>query len=381
MARAEGEVREGLPLAQLLEGLHPANRAALDRLSLVVLRPDCLAAGAGPAVLAHLEESHGAVPVAMQVRTIPAALVDGLYRLQSKIPRDTLWLHHAVFDSGPSALVLVAGVADDGSSGLSGRLYRTKGPTLALTPAPGSMRERFGRTSSFHAVVHVPEDTSAFVAESTLFFGWTALCAHAAAVTRGATTPIPPASAADLVSLEPGPRRLVFQAVLKVKRRIASSLLIRTGPVPPPVAIELADLTAAADRDMDGAGYLDQRECFLAFAQSERPLLESAIEVFAHAQPGVRGPSGPETAQQLWRRVRDETAPLTLLLCTWLLSGHEPYGQDGGERLFSALAEVDVPLSDGQRTLVAAALRHDLNPAAGSEGEVVYPLKPGPHGS
>jgi hypothetical protein len=363
--RARGEVREGRALSALLEDeLAPEEREGLRQVGLVVLRPDSLAAGQGAAILAHLAEDLHLEPLALRVHaTLSPALVDATYHRQPKISRSTVWLQHQALGSGPAAAALVAS-AEPREPDLCSWLYACK----------GSLRELFGRTSSLHAVVHIPEDVPAFAAEASLFFPWQTI-REAAGARRAA---IPARFAADLVTLEPGAGRLVFQAALKVKRRIAAALALR---VPNAGWLErLWRLTVDADAGLDGKDYLGQRSAMLVFAEEERELLETAIgDLEGRLAVAAAPPSG--TRARRWRALRDAVAPLELASASWFLSGHESYGGDGGERLFAALAEHDVPLSVQQRALLAAALHHDLHPGARVDGQRVWPLGADPGGA
>lgn len=360
--RAQGEVRDGVALADLLAACTGEERDALRRLALVLLRPDCLAAGRGAEVVQHLVEL-GAEPVAVRVLELPPALIDAAYRLQCKIPRDNVWIHTAALAGGPAAALLVAG-----EPRLAERLYAHKGPTTTLRQGPpDSLRTLFGRQSATHAVVHIPEDFAAFVAEATLLFPWDKVRAPGAA--------LPPGTADELVTLEPFAGRLVFQAVVKVKRRIAAALAVRLASSD--AVRELRELTAAVDRDLDGLGYLDQRDRLLGFAAEERPLLEA---VTAQAEREIKRPAGA-TRGGAWRDLHERTGAVALADASWFLTGHEAYGGDGGERLLGALAANDVPLTAPQRTLLASALAHDLDPGARSEGERVWPLGRDPGGA
>lgn len=225
----------------------------------------------------------------------------------------------------------------------------------------------FGRTSATHAVVHIPEDLAAFVAEATLLFPWDLLTAPPAPLADGV--------AADLVTLEPDAGRLVFQGVLKVKRRVAAALAARrpdSSTVRP-----LRELTVRADADLDGLDFLGQRERMLAFAGEERPHLEAVI---AECEAALAAPVAP-TRGAAWRGLGASTGAIELAYAAWFLSGHEAWGGDGGERLFAALAANDVPLSRRQRTLVAAGLAHDLHPGARFDGERAWPLGDDPGGA
>ena len=189
LERARGEVRDGRALSALLEDeLTPEEREGLGQIGLVVLRPDSLAAGQGAAILAHLAEDLHVEPLALRVHaTLSPALVDAAYHRQPKISRSTVWLQHQALGSGPAAAVLVAS-AEPREPDLCSWLYARK----------ESLRERFGRTSSLHAVVHIPEDMPAFAAEASLFFPWQAI-REAAGARRAA---IPARFAAELAARE-----------------------------------------------------------------------------------------------------------------------------------------------------------------------------------
>lgn len=360
--RARGEVRDGVALTDLLAACTGEERDALRQLALVVLRPDCLAAGRGGEMVQHLA-GLGAEPVAVRVIELAPALIDAAYRRQPKIPRDHVWIHSAALASGPAAALLVAG-----EPGLTERLYARKGPTTTLRQGPpDSLRTVFGRTSATHAVVHIPEDFAAFVAEATLLFAWEKVRRPGAA--------LPPGTADELVTLEPVAGRLVFQAVVKVKRRIAAALAVRLGSSDAVRA--LRELTAAVDRDLHDLSYLDQRDRLLAFAAEERPVLEM---VTGESERGIERPAGA-TRGGAWRDLHERTGVVELADASWFLTGHEAYGGDGGERLFVALAANDVPLTAPQRTLIASALAHDVHPGARFDGERAWPLGRDPGGS
>jgi hypothetical protein len=375
-ARCDGELREGRSLRALVEqDLDDDLRAAVGRLGLVVLRPDSLAAGLGVALLERLEAEHGAVPVALRVRVLPPSLVDALYARQDKIPRDSLWLHHAVFASGPSAAILLAGPP---GRDLTARLYAAKGASSPVATGDGpTLRAAFRRTSSFHAVLHAPEGTEAFLVESTLLFPWAEVreAAARAAGSREAPPGLPGEAWRELVVLEPRPDRLVFQAMLKVKRRIAAALLVRRDVLPGPIRL-LWDLMAAADRALEGESYTGQRRVFLAFAEAERDPLRAAIEATRSGLVArlAGPPAGAPGREGEWRGLRTATAPLALLYASWFLSGQEPLGAEGPAQVLATLEAHDVPLSPAQASLVGAALRADLNPAATMLGTRLYPL-------
>jgi hypothetical protein len=387
VGRAREELREGGRLSDLVEALDRDERQAVGRLSLAVLRPDSLAAGRGAAVLEHLEDRLEVIPVALRVLTIGPALFDALYARQARLPRETLWLHHALFESGPGAVVLLASRTRR-EPGLSEWLDQEKGPSLAVEPPADSLRARFSRESSFHAVLHVPEDTGAFVAESTLFFPWRTIRASARALARApdGVLPVPRAWREALLGLEPRAGRLVFQAVLEVKRRITAALLAR-GIEPTPGALHaLWERMEIVDGELEQATYLEQRGRFLAFAAEERALLASALDGCRQALTATlaaRSPirEDPVTRTEAWQDLREAVAPVTLLTCSWLLSGHEPCTGDGAERIFAALDDGDVPLSAFQRTLIGAGLANDLNPAARAGDVRFYPLGPDPGGA
>jgi hypothetical protein len=313
-------------------------------------------------VVAHLA-GLSARPVAARVLDLAPATVDALYHRQPKIPRNHVWMHTATMAGGPLAALLVTG-----EPGLNERLYAAKGPTSATADsAADSIRRLFGRASSTHAVVHIPEDLAAFVAEGTLFFPWEEMTT--------ARDPLPGGVTEDLVALEPRPGLPVFQSVARVKRRVAAALWLRLRASEPAVA--LRKLTAAVDSDLDGLDYSGQRNRLLEFAAEERPLLERVI---AEAEAAVTVPVAA-TRAAAWRGLGAATGAVELAYAGWFLSGHEPYGGDGGERLFGALERNDVPLSPAQRLLLSSALGHDLHPGSRSGGERVWPLGPDPGGA
>jgi hypothetical protein len=353
---AAGEVRGGRALHRLVAELGAERRESLRRVALVVLRPHALEAGDGAAIVRHLAVELGVRPVAIRVYPrLEPALVGALYARQLKIPRERLWLQEAAFGAGPAAALLVTCDKAPEPS-LTARLYACKGPSSTLERAPDSLRGRFHRTSSLHAVLHVPDDLRALVIEASLFFSWEtiarAACAHA----------LTPGLVEELVTLEPLPGRVVYQAVLKVKRRILAA--VATASRDDAVA-RLWILTAAADERLDGRPYHEQRELMLAFAKAERAPLAEAIA-------GLEARGGGPAA------LRAGVAPGQLLSASWFLSGHETYDVDGGGRLFAALEAGGVPLSASQRSLLATALTTDLHPAARVAGERLWPLGPDP---
>jgi hypothetical protein len=359
VAWAAGEVRDGRALHRLVADLDAEQREALRRVALVVLRPHALEAGVGAAVVRHLAEDLGAWPVALRVLARPdPALVGALYSRQPKVPRGRMWLQQAAFASGPAAALLV--VCDEPREpSLTRWLYERKGPTSTLTAAADSLRERFGRASSLHAVLHVPDDLRALALEASLLFDWPTICG------AGHVLPMGLEHVEELVALEPLPGRLVFQAVLKVKRRILAAVAVAGEAA---LVATLWELTTRADRELEGESYLVQRELMQAFAADERAALLRAVEQLA-----LRREPPPTMVE--W--ARDAVGPPTvkeLLAASWFLSGHEAYGGDGGERLFAVLERGGVALSDAQRALLAVGLANDLNPAARVDGERLWPL-------
>jgi hypothetical protein len=359
VAWAAGEVRDGRALHRLVAALDAEQREALRRVALVVLRPHALQAGVGAAVVRHLAEDLGAWPVALRVLSRPdPALVGALYSRQPKIPRGRMWLQQAAFASGPAAALLV--VCDEPRDpSLTQWLYERKGPTSTLVAADDSLRERFGRASSLHAVLHVPDDLRALVLEASLLFDWATISG------AGGVLPIGLEHVEELVGLEPRPDRLVFQAVMKVKRRILAAVALAGEQA---LVETLWELTTRADRDLDGQPYLVQRELMRTFAADERAALLRAVEQLAlRREP-------PPTMVEWARDALGSPTVRELLGASWFLSGHEAYGGDGGERIFGVLERGGVALSDPQRALLAVALASDLNPAARVEGERLWPL-------
>ena len=315
------------------------NDASLRRVSLVLLRPHALEAGQGAPIVRHLAQRLDARPVAIRVYPrLSPALVGALYASQPKVPRGSMWLQEAAFGSGPAAALLVA---SERPRELTQALYALKGPSSTLDPAPDSLRARFGRTSSLHAVLHVPEDERALAAEAPLFF-------DRATIAGAADAPRLDVDLVEaLVTLEPTPGRSVFQAVLKVKLRVLAAVAIDAGR---DAVAALWDLTASTDARLDGRDYLDQRDLMLAFAEAERAPLEAAVA----------------------------TVGGDLLAASRSLSGHVPAAPDGGEGLFAVLEAGNIPLTASQRSLLATGLALDLNPAARSDGARLWPLGPDP---
>ena len=291
----------------------------------------------------------GARPVAIRVYPrLEPALVGALYARQPKIPRG----RHVAAGGGATAAARPPRCSSRATRrptpSLTERLYALKGPSSALEPAPGSLRERFGRTSSLHAVLHVPDDLRALVLEASLFFSWAQLRAAAGAA------PIDLDLVERLVTLEPLPGRIVFAAVVKVKLRILAAVAVAAGRRGRRRALGPHDRAA------------DERP--------RRPRVPRPARDDARVR---RATSAPRSRRRSTRSPRSPR-PCRLLEASWLLSGHEPCGDGAIEHLFAELDAGGVPLSASQRSLLATALSTDLHPAARVAGERLWPLGPDP---
>jgi hypothetical protein len=165
--------RNGYSLEEMISLHLPIeNLNELRYLGFLLLRPDCLLHNEAADILEFLEDI---VLIELKVIRIDASLFDALYRFKLQYFGENIWLHHRIFNSGPSAVVLVAGSPQELNC-LSERINNIKGPSSAIQAGQTShLRSQYKRVSSFHAVVHSSEDIGAFLYESTLFFPWSSL--------------------------------------------------------------------------------------------------------------------------------------------------------------------------------------------------------------
>jgi hypothetical protein len=346
-------VRDGRSLAELAALEVPNDSISrLRHLGFLVVRPDAVDAGDAPSLIAALAADHGIVPVAMRVFWMRPHLFDALYRFKLGAFAQNVWLHHELLDLAPAAAFLLAGDPGDAES-LSERLNILKGSTNAAADTVG-LRERFARSSSFHAVVHAAEDVGALLYESTLVFPWQTLRRALAGESASIRTSVQRA----LLEWSAPEHQSVFDAVARTKRRIVAAYDLRTGGN----AAELWRLTDAAVADVAAApSFESARARFATFARAERPLLAEMIagcEAPLATAIGIGASEGP--VERRWTWLDERLAPLRLLYATWVLSGHEPYHADDGSAIIDFLAAHDVPLSPRHTGLVRAAMRADL---------------------
>ena len=369
--------RNGLSLADLVDRHLPASLLPrLRRVGLIVLRPDSMLNNRAAGLLEYLEAAYGIIPLMLRILYLHPQLCDALYRF--KLPRwgANAWLHHELFAQAPCAVAIVAGNPPPGRT-LAGWLDELKGPSLAPGGGPAAhLRPRFGRQSSFHAVVHCAEDPGAFLYESTLFFEWSALrelLRSRALVSAGPISPgpLPAALLRVLLAFDCTRDASVFELLLRTKQKILAALCMKPQRHLQTLKELSQDLHDAVD-EIVGKQYLDQRCIFSRFARAERARLAALIdaqekELSRRLARGRRSSMKPGCGER-WRRMEDAMGQLALLYASWQLSGHEACEPERGPALFQLLENNDVPVSAWQRTLIQAGLAADINPDARWDG-------------
>lgn len=294
--------------------------AALNDLGLLLLRPDCLRSGNAVPVVRHLCARYRMRVVGLRVLRLSRRQFRALYARQLAVWGPTAWLHEELMTAGASAVVLLEGDPKPYPD-LCSLLDAIKGPSPAAASAPDSLRQRFGRQSSFHSVVHSPEDRDSLRAAVRLLFG------EAPGV--GVRLPRPVWSA--LLEVEPRRGASVFEAAAHTARRVTAAAALR-GVAAPGLLAQLTRLLG----DLKGQAYLEQRGIFLEFARRA----ESALR---------RIPALP------------------------LLFGCRSLTVARARNLFHRLERDNVPISEELRGLLYAGILADCNPDAVWEGSRLYP--------
>jgi hypothetical protein len=378
-----GVVRGGCRLDALIrEQVHADLLPGSRQLGLLVLRPDCLIAGQAAAVLDVLEDEHGVVPLRMRILWLQPHLFDALYRFKLPLIGANVWLGHEVWRQAPAAIVLVGGQAR-GFESLSHRLDDLKGPSSPIQgTGPLGLRERFGRRSSLHAMIHVAADPGALFYEATLLFPWSALREALRWLAEGEVPRSPPPGLVRenrrvLLSFPTPGSRSVFATIAATKRKILASLRMGPDGRDADRFEELSDILAGFDPAED-ARYGDQRDAFLAMVRAEREPLRALIAEYEKECPrGMEralSVSPSSTFQDRWQAAERALGRLLMLYASWHLSGHDAYGLDEGEALFEVLATNDVPLLPWEKSLIRSGLHCDVNRDASWAGQRLFPL-------
>jgi hypothetical protein len=334
----------------------------LRSLALVVLRPDAIASGRASDVLDCLAETERIVPLMLRVSRLGASGFDKLYRFKLHLFGDSVWLHHEIFEAGPAGVVVVTGNAGAAET-LCERVNGLKGASSPLDErTPPSLRERFGRASAFHAVIHVSEDVGAFVYELCSLFTpqeVEQLAKRCGGVDDTPSVALKMPLCRALLSPEPASSASVFEHAFSVKRRIAAARVLDR---PDDHAKELWRMTDHAHSTISGT-YSDQRAAFTEFVDAERPLLARAIDDAERALPSSLAAFTDYNANsylERWRTFDRSCDPLLLLYASACLSGVSPVEPEFADRLWHVLERNNVPVSNWQRTLLLAGLRADL---------------------
>jgi hypothetical protein len=366
--------RDGRPLRDVVDQLSPAMLAALDRVALLMLRPDALLDGRALEIARWLADEHGIDILRLAITPVPPRRFDAQYTRELSLIAPNLRVHHLVSAHGPAAFLLVH-AASPGIRSLSSHLDRLKGPAApSADSAPGSLRERFGRQSSFHVVAHTSEDAADVLAGGIAVFGTDALVALLEDLAEDRCRAIAPATVELLLGEIAAPAgRDVFAVALSIKRRIAAVLSSALDDPPE----EIAELVALYDSTslQSGARFAERRDAFIAMARRERPTLDRLIEQLEDATT-PRSVSREASVARRWRARDAACAPVRLAYASWFLSGLESYDRDDGEAIFAVLDRSSIVLSPWERSIVTAGLVADLDPAASFTGVRNYPLDP-----
>jgi len=218
-----------------------------------------------------------------------------------------------------------------------------------------------------------------------LFFSWTLLAELVERISshdesRIVTRVVPKLFRRVLLTYDTCVSDSVFRTLLKLKQKILASIFIDTKEPNLPGVEELwCLLNGALSTCTDSLSYRDQRDAFVEFARSERPLLQDLISYVEGLAPvllskQIQEPLSVLTYGDRWRCSVQILAHLYLLYATWHLSGHDVYALDDGEQIFDILEKCNIPLSPPQRTVVQAALRADINRDARWSSEALFTL-------
>ncbi|HXG34632.1 MAG TPA: nucleoside-diphosphate kinase [Bryobacteraceae bacterium] len=287
---------------------------------LLLLRPECLRSGNAVPMVAHLNARYGMQVVGIRVLRMNRRQFRALYAHRLALWGRTAWLHEKLMTANPSAAVLLEGDPQPYPD-LCSLLHAIKGPSLALARAPDSLRQRFGRQSSFHSVVHSPEDRDSLAAAIRLFFE--------ERPAAGARIPRPVWSA--LLETEPPRGASVFEAAVHTARRVTAAAALR-GAAASGLLARLARLLGY----LKGKPYCEQRDIFLEFARRS----ESALG---------RIPALP-----------------FLFGCRSLTAAR-------ARKLFARFERDNVPVSEQLQELLYAGALADWNPGAVWQGSRLYP--------
>ncbi len=287
---------------------------------LLLLRPECLRSGNAVPMVTHLGARYGMQVVGVRVLRLSRRQFRILYARQRTLWGQTAWLHEALMTGSPSAILLLAGDPEPYPD-LCSLLHAIKGPSLAVAHAPDSLRQRFGRQSSFHSVLHCPDDRDSLTVALRLFFG--------EPPAAGGRIARPVWSA--LLEVEPQRGASVFEAAVHTARRLTAAAALR-GAAPRGLLARLTRLLG----HLKGKAYLEQRDMFLEFARRS----ESALR---------RVPALP------------------------FLFGCRSLTLARARNFFDRFERDNVPISEELRGLLYAGVLADWNPGALWQGSRLYP--------
>lgn len=356
----------GIPLVELVAALPDATRGALDHVGFVCLRPDALMDDRAGALVEHLDAEVGLRTVELRPMWVSGAVFDAIYRRKMAFVGRAASLHHELFSSGPAAFALVVGSPGEAPS-VGQLLDGLKGSSMASGEEdPATIRARFGRQSSLHAVLHNAEDTPSLVEEASLVFGWDVLVDHARSLASGRPAP----------TIDPRRRRVllrphraaasVFEVAVDLKQRIAVTLATHRDL--PDEDVEVLDrLDAHYDQALPvlaaATSFGEQRRVYDDVVAVDAPALDDLLgrvgdpsaRLFADAVAGVGAGVGAQ-----WRRMDRAADAVRLVQVSRLLGGVETCGPELEAALFDVLDRSGVPVPRWTRTIVLAGLRVDL---------------------
>lgn len=290
-------MREGLA-----EDPHVAACKSVNDVGLVLLRPDCLRSGKATALVDHLRRRYRLRVLGIRVLRLSARQLRTLYSRPTALWGETAWLHRELLTREPSAVVLLMARSPLYSDVWS-LLDSIKGPSLAVARAPESLRQRFGRQSSFHSVIHCPGDRSSMKAAVRLFFG----------NSRAQKSEIPRSVWSVLLELEPRRGASVFEAAAHTARRMTAAAILR-GTAAHGLLFRLGRLLD----ELKARSYPDQRETFLEFARRRERELRRIPDL--PCLFGCRGLTAQRTARLL-RRLERNNVPVSSELAGLLYAG------------------------------------------------------------
>lgn len=155
------------------ENFNCRQRAALDKIGLILLKPDAIVSGKGPSIVSFIRRQDISVVDAIPICSPKEFQFEELYKFNLTLRNShnqigSWWLNRKVYTMGPSLLLLVR---DDGGTGTTifGKIQSFKGSSDPHKAKPGQIRHEFKGTNMALNLVHTSDNLFSLVREYLIF--------------------------------------------------------------------------------------------------------------------------------------------------------------------------------------------------------------------